>query len=80
MRMCPAAASQLLAAQPYATLLPPFPFPLSFLPFFLSRRRADRLNQFLEYATSKDNVFLVTVSQVRSSLGHMPVFLNCLPR
>lgn len=27
-------------------------------------RRAEGLNQFLEYATSKDNVFLVTVSQV----------------
>lgn len=26
--------------------------------------RADGLNKFLEYATSKDNVFLVTVSQV----------------
>lgn len=28
------------------------------------RRRAEGLNRFLEYAMTKDNVFLVTVSQV----------------
>ncbi len=33
-------------------------------PTFALRRRADGLNKFLEYSISKDNVFLVTVSQV----------------